>query len=134
MINILSSKHYKYLLVPVVLALTACTSRPREVYASIPLVSTNEAKPEQTVLPANFSTTLSNPSSTQLTHGKYNVAVMPTYVSALGYPCRKLIFSASGVQPKNRIACEITYKEDDKLVKSWFLENAIIESDDNLDL
>ena len=134
MINILSSKHYKYLLVPVVLALTACTSKPREVYASIPLVSSNDAKPDQKVLPANFSATLSNPSSTQLTHGQYDVALMPTYVSALGYPCRKLIFSESGAQPKKRIACEITYKENDKLVKSWFLENAIIESDDNITL
>ncbi|MEL0660273.1 hypothetical protein V6255_14135 [Psychromonas arctica] len=134
MINILSSKHYKYLLVPVVLALTACTSKPREVHASIPLVSSNEAKPDQTILPANFSSILSNPSSTQLTHGQYDVTVMPTYVSALGYPCRKLIFSASNVQPKKRIACEITYKENDKLAKSWFLENAIIESDDNIAL
>ena len=134
MINILSSKHYKYLLVPAVLALTACTSKPREVYASIPLVSANEAKPNLEVLPATFSTILSDPFSTQLTHGKYEVSVMPAYISALGYPCRKMIFSESGVSSKKRIACEITYKENDTLTKAWFLENAIIESDDNLTL
>lgn len=135
MINFLSSGHRKYLLLPMVLVLSACTSKPREVYASIPLVTNNEAKPDKKEIPAPFSLKLTNPSTTQLTHGKYSVNVSPLYISALGYPCRKLIFSVQTAEPKRRIACEIPYKDStNKLVKSWFLENAIIESSNNIDL
>ncbi|MEJ6123833.1 hypothetical protein MT390_18515 [Vibrio sp. 2-Bac 85] len=135
MINFLSSGHRKYLLLPMVLVLSACTSKPREVYASIPLVTNNEAKPSTKEIPEAFSTKLSNPSIEQLTHGKYAVKLSPLYISALGYPCRKLIFSEQTGEPKRRVACEISYKDSaNKLVKSWFLENAIIESSNNIDL
>jgi len=134
MINFLSLKRSRFLLVPMVLTLAACTSKPREVYATIPLVTANEAKPNKQELPPTFVSALSNPAAASLTYNQYNISIAPIYVSALGNSCRQMIFNESNKASKTRIACEIPYKENDKLVKSWFLEHAITEADNNINL
>lgn len=124
-----------YFLLPMLLLLSACTSKPREVYASIPLVSSNEAKPSKKEIPEQFKEDLIEPSTTVLNHDKYEINLSELYISAMGYPCRELVITEDKAEPKRRIACEIPYKdENDKLVKSWFLEKAIIESSSYVDL
>ncbi|MDN2664404.1 hypothetical protein [Psychromonas sp. 14N.309.X.WAT.B.A12] len=134
MINFLSLQHSRFLLVPMVLTLAACTSKPREVYATIPLVTASDVKPNKQALPPTFVSALNNPASTALTYKQYSITIAPTYVSALSYSCRQMIFNESNQASKTRIACEIPYKENDKLMKSWFLEHAITEADNNIDL
>lgn len=135
MIKFSSPKHGLYLLLPVLFVLSACTHKPREVTASIPLVSSNEAKPTKKEIPAQFKADLLEPSTTTLNHEKYNINLSELYISAMGYPCRELVIFEGKAEPKRRVACEIPYKdENNKLVKSWFLEKAIIESSSYVDL
>ncbi|MGJ8581282.1 MAG: hypothetical protein ACSHWR_03090 [Psychromonas sp.] len=134
MINFSALKRSRLLLLPMMLTLAACTSKPREVYATIPLVTANDMKPNKKQLPTTFVSALNNPAATSLTYNQYNITIASTYVSALGYPCRQMIFNETNKVSKTRIACEIPYKENDTLMKSWFLEHAITEADNNIDL
>jgi len=134
MINSLPLKRSRFLLFPLLLTLAACTSKPREVYATIPLVTANDVKPNKKQLPPTFVSALSNPAARALTYKQYKITIAPTYVSALGHSCRQIVFNESNQASKTRIACEIPYKENDTLTKSWFLEHAITEADNNIDL
>jgi hypothetical protein len=109
--------------------IAGCTSRPREVVASLPLVSPSQQKPTAQEIPEQYWPDLANAATTSLIHEKYQIIVSPLYVSALGQPCRELSITGLNTPETKRVACEIAFINDDKQQdKAWFLAPQIIES------
>ena len=126
----------KFIIIPIalcVLTLTACTSKPREVTASIPLVTSSQEKPNKQEVPSKYWRFLSDPVQTTVEHDKYNIQLSRFYVSALGQICRELTIlnknQKNSHAQERRTACEGTYITiGNQTEKSWFLEKQIIES------
>ena len=126
----------KIIMIPValcVLLLPGCTSKPREVTASIPLVASSQERPNKQEVPTKYWSSLSNPAETNVQHDKYNIQLAKLYISALGHICRELSIvdksQSSTHDFERRTACEISYKtKDNQAEKAWFLEKQIIES------
>lgn len=114
------------------LTLSACTGKPREVSASIPLVSSSQTKPNKQEVPQQYWSQLSDPVQTQVEHDKYKIKLFDLYTSALGQTCRELQILDKTIESNDverRTVCETTYKTNNKeVIKSWFLEKKIIES------
>ena len=126
----------KFTVIPIalcVLTLSACTSKPREVTASIPLVTSSQEKPNKQEVPSKYWRSLSDPIQTNVEHDKYNIQLSELYISALGQVCRELTIlnKSQKTTPaqERRTACEATYiTKDNHAEKAWFLEKQIIES------
>jgi hypothetical protein len=111
------------------IALTGCTSKPREVTASIPLVYISQDKPNEKEIPSQYWEFLSDSKKTGFTHDKYQVQLAELYTSALGLPCRELTLTDKNSNEERRIACEISFvNQNNQQDKAWFLEKQIIES------
>lgn len=109
--------------------LAGCTSKPREVTASIPLVSSSQEKPNKKEIPSKYWSSLSNSQQTQFEHEKYQVQLAELYTSALGQVCRELTLTDKEKNEERRTACEISFvNQDNQQDKAWFLEKQIIES------
>jgi len=111
------------------IALAGCTSKPREVTASIPLVSISQDKPNKKEIPSQYWAFLADSQKTDFEHEKYQVQLAELYTSALGLPCRELTLTDKENNEERRTACEITFvNQDNQQEKAWFLEKQIIES------
>lgn len=111
------------------IALTGCTSKPREVTASIPLVHIYKDKPNKKEIPYQYWVFLSDSKQTGFTHDKYQVQLAELYTSALGLSCRELTLIDKKNNEERRTACEISFvNQDNQQDKAWFLEKQIIES------
>ena len=123
-------KIYKNILVIFFFVLVgACTNSPRNVTASIPLVSISQDKPNKKEIPSQYWTFLSNSKQTSFAHDKYQVQLTALYTSALGQVCRELILVDNKRNEERRTACEVPFvNENNQQVKAWFLEKEIIES------
>jgi hypothetical protein len=109
--------------------LAGCTSKPREVVASLPLVSASQQKPTAQEIPEKYWGQLANANTTNLIHEQYQIIVSPLYVSALGSPCRELSITGIEATELRRIACEVSFINDkNQQDKAWFLAPQIIES------
>lgn len=118
-----------------VLVITGCVSKPREVTASVPLVSVSQEKPDKKEIPAQYWYVLSDAQQINLVHEKYQIKLSELYTSALGVTCRELTITEKEQQMKRRIACEIPFLNTDNIQdKAWFLEKEIIESSSYVDL
>lgn len=118
-----------------VLVITGCASKPREVTASVPLVSVSQEKPDKKEIPAQYWYVLSDAKQIKLVHEKYQIKLSELYTSALGVTCRELTITEKEQQMKRRIACEIPFLNTDNIQdKAWFLEKEIIESSSYVDL
>jgi len=112
-----------------VIALAGCSSKPREVTASIPLVSSTQEKPNKKEIPSQYWTYLSDSKQTSFAHDKYQVQLAELYTSALGLTCRELTLVDKERNEERRTACEISFvDENNQQDKAWFLEKQIIES------
>lgn len=118
-----------------VLTLSGCTSKPRDVVASVPLVSLSQEKPDKQEIPLKYWNALSDPMRSHVGHDKYTIELNALYISALGQTCRELLITESNeddiakTKSVRRTACETTFMNKDKTVeKAWFLEQQIIES------
>ena len=112
-----------------VILLAGCTSRPREVVASLPLVSASQQKPTAQEIPEKYWSDLANAQTTSIVHEKYQIIASPLYISALGQPCRELSITGINTPETKRVACEISFINDNKQQdKAWFLAPQIIES------
>lgn len=112
-----------------VILLAGCTSKPREVVASLPLVSASQQKPTAEQIPEKYWVQLANTNTTNIIHEKYQITVSPLYISALGLPCRELSITNTDLAESKRIACEVSFMNDkNQQDKAWFLEPQIIES------
>lgn len=112
-----------------------CSSKPREVTASLPLVSASQSKPAKKEIPSQYWNTLADAKSNSLSHDKYQISLSELYISALGQSCRTLSFSGKEQKTIKRIACEISYVDSNKQQQiGWFLEPQIIESSSYVEL
>jgi len=129
-------KNYKIIFITFCFfAISGCTSKPREVTASIPLVSASQEKPNKKELPEQYWTMLADSRQTQLAHDKYTIHLSELYISALGFSCRELMLIDIDKNEQKRIACEISFlNKDKKQDKAWFLEEQIIESSGYVEL
>ena len=115
--------------------ISGCTSKPRKVIASVPLVYISQEKPNKKEIPSQYWGALSDTQQNQLIHKKYKITLSDVYTSALGVTCRELMITEKNKQMKRRIACEIPFlNADNKQDKAWFLEKEIIESSSYVDL
>ncbi|PKF62542.1 hypothetical protein CW745_03705 [Psychromonas sp. psych-6C06] len=118
-----------------VLLLAGCTSKPREVSASIPLVSASQTKPTEKEIPSQYWSLLSNPQQSSLEHEKYKIELEALYISALGTPCRELKITDETENVEKRVACEIPFiNANNEADKAWFMEKQIIESSAYIEL
>jgi len=123
------------LIILCIVILTGCTSKPREVTASVPLVSYSQEKPNKQEVPSQYWSGLSDPQQTHLQHEKYQIQLANLYVSALNLVCRELIVVDKKNKLEKRIACESFFiDEHNKQNKAWFLEKQIIESSSYVEL
>lgn len=121
-------------LIYVLFIISACVSGPREVNASLPLVTSSLQKPDKDLIPKRFWATLSDSSQSQLSHEQYKITLGGVYISALGVFCRELLVEDNN-EIKKRIACENHFiNENNKQDKAWFLEKVIIESSSYVEL
>lgn len=119
----------------VLLLLSACTSGPRQVNASLPLVTSSLEKPDKEVIPNQYWSTLSDDSQSRLIHDQYQISLGEIYISALGGACRELVLKDKNNEIKKRIACENYFiNEKNQEDKAWFLEKVIIESSSFVEL
>ncbi len=87
--------------------LSACSSKPRTVTASTPLVAESTQALSGTKIPENYWPQLNQAYTSELTHSEYQISLKPPYVSALGNECRELLITGND-QSQARIACEYT--------------------------
>lgn len=117
------------------MTVAGCTSKPREVEASVPLVSLSQEKPNKKEIPTQYWSLLADTKQAFLEHEKYQIQLSALYISALGLPCRELQLIDKENNEEKRIACEISFiNKDKKQDKAWFLEEQIIESSSYVEL
>lgn len=109
--------------------IAGCTSKPREVSASIPLVTMSQEKPNKKEIPSKYWAVLSDAKKSSFEHDNYQVKLAALYTSALGMLCRQLTLIDKKNKEERLVACEATYLTPEKQQKkAWFLEKKIIES------
>ena len=125
----------KTMIVCGLLAVTACSSGPRVVHASLPLVSYSQERPDKEVVPQQYWSMLADESQSYLPHDQYTITLGAIYSSALGLTCRELVFAEKNQVIKKRIACENHFlNENNKEDKGWFLEKEIFESSNYIEM
>jgi len=126
----------KTALICALLTLSGCASGPREVSASLPLVSSSMEMPNKKRVPKQYWPMLEDESQSQLTHQQYQISLGELYFSALGLTCRELLFKdKSNKQIKKRVSCENHFiNENNQADKGWFLEKEIIESSHSVEM
>ena len=125
----------KTAMVGVLLVLSACTSGPRTVRASLALVTPSMEKPNKKAVPAQYWVLLADQKQSHLAHELYSITLSPLYFSALGLTCRELLFEDDNQVKNKRVACENNFlDENNKTSKGWFFENELIESSNDLEM
>lgn len=107
------------------LGLTACSSAPRQVTASVPLVLT-AAKPIGQKLPAKYSAELENSENAQLNHPDYSIQLGPFYTSSLGRDCRDLTIHDQAGDKSLRVVCAEKQPSSDQS-RDWYLIPNIVQ-------
>lgn len=117
-----------------VLLLSACSSQPRQVQASLPLVSEQFA-PIGSPISSQYWSSLNIENTTSIPHPQYSILAQPSYTSALGITCRTLSITplaelnSVSTTPITRTACQqMTQDENGKLIPGWFLVKDIVEN------
>tara|TARA_Y100001956_G_scaffold5226_1_gene4697 strand:+ start:30222 stop:30599 length:378 start_codon:yes stop_codon:yes gene_type:complete len=117
------------IILPMILA--GCTTKPREVEASLPLVN-SLLLPIGEKIPEQYQSELNNPNFSDLEHNKYTIKVGPIYSSGLGNQCRQLFIEGDGQQGEQRVVCSYTTNEDN--VSAWYLVPNIVQSATSIQL
>jgi hypothetical protein len=104
--------------------LQACSSPPREVKASIPLVtSENHLSTYQQGIPDAYWRQFDTPSITQVSINNYQLTLGKPYISALGNRCRPLdIIDVTTQIRDKRVACKASTQDN------WFLTPDVTQS------
>jgi hypothetical protein len=110
-----------------VLFLSACSSQPRQVQATIPLVPPKAINGQ--MIGQQHWQALDDVSTNQIDHDGQNILVGDKFTSALGLTCRKLTVLTDDQPPSERIACsqEVTSDQDESSWQ-WFLTKQIVRS------
>ncbi|MGL6260688.1 hypothetical protein [Vibrio sp. WXL210] len=116
------------------LLLSACSSQPRQVQASLPLVS-EQLAPIGTPISSQYWSSLNIEYATSISHPQYTILAQPSYTSALGITCRTLSITplaelnSISTTPITRTACQqTTQDENGKSTTGWFLVQDIVEN------
>ncbi|QIA64466.1 hypothetical protein GT360_13630 [Vibrio astriarenae] len=125
----------KYLLLLSSSVLLGCTSQPRQVDASLPLVNLNQA-PVGEVIDTKYWSQLDSDMYTSLSHSEFDIQLEPAYLSALGLTCRVLTIQnlTSNAHynqvnaPVKRIACKQPRQIEGVVEQGWYLINNTVET------
>ncbi|MBE8232405.1 MAG: hypothetical protein HAW67_01625 [Endozoicomonadaceae bacterium] len=98
------------------LLVSACSSAPREVNASLPLVASSSIN-SQHLVSNGLAAHLSNDDIKHINYKGYEVALSNKYFSALGQLCRKLSFYDNKRKLGNKTFC--SFEEKPNLEKTW---------------
>jgi hypothetical protein len=111
------------------LFLQACSSPPREVKASVPLVTASASSPTvKKGIPDAYWGQFSDPSVSILSINQYQVTLSQPYTSALGHTCRALdIIDVTTQMSAKRIACQQPTQSQSAL-QSWYLTPDVTKS------
>ncbi len=104
--------------------LSACSSKPREVQATIPLVAPSVLSGDP--IAQEYWETLESATSTSLVHENNVIELGEVFTSALGLKCRKLIVSSDTSANSERVACANI--SADGTTNQWFLTRQIVHS------
>ena len=107
------------------LFLSACSSKPREVSAQVPLVNPNQQNVEGELIPEKYWLILSNPSSLYLQHSEATVYLGEFYTSALGNRCRTMDV-VKGEKKTVYIACLLKNQQNNDT--QWYITKNIVEN------
>ncbi|MDA0420480.1 hypothetical protein O7R09_06825 [Vibrio alginolyticus] len=118
-------------IVSIAFVLTACTSKPREVNAKIPLVSQSSIEVSGKIISEKYWPILSNPSASYLQHSSASIYLGKPYTSALGNQCRTLDVTQAD-QKSVHIACLFTTMDDQ--AGQWYITPDIVEDASLLNL
>ncbi len=126
----------KWLLLFASVMIVGCSSQPRHVSATLPLVQ-HKSEPVGKSIPAMYRSGLEDSNSTRLQHTRYQILLGPLYTSALGLDCRELAItepsSGSRSEPISRVACS-EKKQYDQQVRAWYLMPNIIQTSTSVKL
>ncbi len=118
-----------------IFTIAGCSSRPREVTASIPLVPYSQEKPDKKQIPTQYWSVLSDPQQTRLEHDQYYIQLSALYRSALGVTCRELTIIDNQSNQNKRTVCDIPFIDtNNQATNAWFMEKVIIESNSHVEL
>ncbi len=109
--------------------LSACSSKPRLVIASTPLVLESSQFSYGTKIPPIYWPQLDQTYNSVLNHPQYKIVLKPPYVSALGNDCRELLI-AGQEQSHVRIACVYTNTTSEQ--REWRLMPALDSNTSNI--
>lgn len=112
--------------------LVGCSSQPRQVSASLPLVQ-SQPSPIGDKIPTQYRKELEKVTATQIFHPKYKVVVGPFYLSSLGQDCRELSVTLPDGQQILRVACAES-KQYPEQVRAWYLVPNIIQTSSSIQL
>lgn len=110
-----------------VLLLSACSSQPRQVQATIPLVP-----PKAIVgspIAQQYWDALALPSTKVIERQEQDIQVSEMFTSALGLTCRKLTVFSDTQPPSERVACsQPIVDEQGQEHEQWILTKPIVHS------
>lgn len=113
-------------------ALSGCSSQPRQVEATIPLVDASNAA-VGTKLPTQFRNQLEDSQLKALRHKEYTIHVGAFYTSSLGQDCRGLTIYTLEGEKNQRVACTEP-KQYPEQVRAWYLVPNIVQSATSIQL
>lgn len=110
-----------------VFTLTGCSSPPRQVKASVPLVQ-NQVSAIGDKIPTQYRSQLENSVTQAISHPKYQIEVGSFYTSSLGQECRALLIAPSESDEQvSRVACTEPKQYPDQ-IRVWYLIPNIVQS------
>lgn len=112
--------------------LVGCSSQPRQVEASLPLVK-QQIIPIGKKLPAKYRQQLEDHSTKWLIHKDYDIEMGAFYTSSLGNDCRKLNVRTIEKVTVQRIACAEKSQYEGQ-VRAWYLVPDIVQSATSIQL
>jgi|TARA_Y100000588_G_scaffold251832_1_gene266319 hypothetical protein len=116
----------------VVSLLSGCSSAPRQVNATVPLVP-GTIKPVGQPVEQKYHEPLSDPLTTTLIHAEYSIQVGPYFLSSLGKECRSLDLRDNVGNKQLRVVC-LEQVPDNASPSSWFLVPNIVQSTSSMEL
>lgn len=135
--------NYKSTSILLLLLLSGCANQPRQVNASIPLVSENNTIPGRLIAEIHWPQ-LNKAEAVFIENNDYLIQAEPTYLSALGIKCRVLLLtpkhkanvlsSESHAQIK-RVACQAKASSmGTQTREEWYLMNDVVDGSTSIKL
>ena len=112
--------------------LSGCSSAPRQVNATVPLVPV-VVQPVGQVVEQKYYALLNDSLTTKLPHSDYSIQVGPYFLSSLGKQCRSLNIHDNDGNKQQRVVC-LESGVDNANSSSWYLVPNIVQSSSSMEL